>query len=138
LVHLLRELACELDRLDVRAEGAAEDAFEDTLQPLLDSAQHHYDAAEGTPRAGARSAVTAAIAQAASSRGRAAALGTAATVSTPSATMSMRSGAERTRVTTRGRRPSAATGASSGPRTNSRAARGSRQVTSSQPAASAA
>src|SRR5438093_568269 len=71
-----------LGRLDVRAESAAEDAFEDTLQPLLDSPQHHYDAAEGTPRAGARSAVTAAIAQAASSRGSAAALGTAATVST--------------------------------------------------------
>src|SRR3954468_16402525 len=82
LVHLLRELARELDRLDVRAEGAAEDTFEDALQPLLDSSQHHYDAAEGTPRAGARSAVTAAIAQAASSSGSAAALGTAATVST--------------------------------------------------------
>src|SRR6476661_6448384 len=82
LVHLLRELACELDRLDVGAEGAAEDSFEDALQPLLDSPQHHYDAGEVTPSAGARSAVTAAIAQAARRSGRAAALGTAATVST--------------------------------------------------------
>src|SRR5207302_3743599 len=82
LVHLLRELARELDRLDVGAEGAAEDALEDLLQPLLDSPQHHQVVAEGTPKPGARSAVTAAIAQAARSSGSAAALGTAPTVST--------------------------------------------------------
>ncbi len=39
LVHLLGELASELDRLDVGSEGAAEDALEEALDLALDGAQ---------------------------------------------------------------------------------------------------
>ena len=41
LVHLLRELARELDGLDVRPEGAAEDTLEEGLDLLFDRPQHH-------------------------------------------------------------------------------------------------
>ena len=41
VVHLLRELARELDRLDVRPEGAAEDALEEGLDLLLDCPEDH-------------------------------------------------------------------------------------------------
>ncbi len=40
IVHLLHELARELDRLYVRAKGAPEDAFEETFDLGLDRAQH--------------------------------------------------------------------------------------------------
>ena len=40
IVHLLHELARELDRLDMRAEGAPEDALEETFDLGLDRAQH--------------------------------------------------------------------------------------------------
>jgi hypothetical protein len=39
LVHLLRELARQLDRLYVGAEGAAEDALEEALDLAFDGAQ---------------------------------------------------------------------------------------------------
>ena len=40
VVHLLDELACDLDGLDVRAEGAAEHPLEEGLDPVLDAAKH--------------------------------------------------------------------------------------------------
>ena len=40
IVHLLHELARKLDRLDMRAEGAPEDALEETFDLGLDRAQH--------------------------------------------------------------------------------------------------
>ena len=39
LVHLLRELAGELDGLDVRPEGAAEDPLEEAFDLLLDGSE---------------------------------------------------------------------------------------------------
>ena len=39
VVHLLHELARELDRLDVRAERAPERAFDEGLQAMLDAAE---------------------------------------------------------------------------------------------------
>ena len=42
VVHLLDELACELDRLDVRAERAAEDALEERLELRFDGAEHGH------------------------------------------------------------------------------------------------
>ena len=39
VVHLLRQLPCQLDRLHVRAEGAAEDALDERLDPVLDAPQ---------------------------------------------------------------------------------------------------
>ena len=36
VVHLLRELAGELDRLDVRPEGTAEDPLEERFDLLFD------------------------------------------------------------------------------------------------------
>ena len=36
VLHLLDQLARELDRLDVRPKGAAEDALEQALDPVLD------------------------------------------------------------------------------------------------------
>jgi hypothetical protein len=42
VVHLLRQLAGELDRLDVRAERAAEEALEQPLDLLLDVPQHRH------------------------------------------------------------------------------------------------
>jgi hypothetical protein len=41
IVHLLRELAGELDGLDVRAKRAAEDPLEQGLDLSLDCAQNH-------------------------------------------------------------------------------------------------
>ena len=41
VVHLLRELARELDRLDVRPERAPEDALEERLDLLLDCPEDH-------------------------------------------------------------------------------------------------
>jgi hypothetical protein len=38
VVHLLRQLAGQLDRLDVGAEGTAEDAFEERLELVFDAA----------------------------------------------------------------------------------------------------
>ena len=40
VVHLLRELARELDGLDVRSERTPEDPFEQGLDLVLDLAQH--------------------------------------------------------------------------------------------------
>jgi hypothetical protein len=34
-VHLLRQLAGDLDGLDLRREGTAEDPFDEALDPLL-------------------------------------------------------------------------------------------------------
>ena len=42
VVHLLHELARQLDRLDVRAEGATEDAFEQALDLRFDGAQDSH------------------------------------------------------------------------------------------------
>ena len=42
VIHLLGELAGELDRLDVRAKGATEHALEQGLQRVLDSAQYAH------------------------------------------------------------------------------------------------
>ena len=59
LVHLLRELAGELDGLHVRSEGAAEDALEEALDLALDGAQDAHCGsgrlpAKGSGRSGAR------------------------------------------------------------------------------------
>ena len=42
VVHLLRELARQLDRLDVSPERAAEDALEERLDLLLDVSEHGH------------------------------------------------------------------------------------------------
>jgi hypothetical protein len=42
VVHLLRELARQLDRLDVRSEGAPEHAFEQALDLRFDAAEHGH------------------------------------------------------------------------------------------------
>jgi hypothetical protein len=39
-VHLLGQLASDLDRLDAGTEGAAEDAFDETLNPGFEVAQN--------------------------------------------------------------------------------------------------
>ena len=49
VVHLLDELARQLDRLDVRPERAAEDPLEEAFDLLLDAAEDAH-AAEGFPR----------------------------------------------------------------------------------------
>ena len=41
VVHLLRELARELDGLDVRLEGTAEHALDERFDLVLDSAENH-------------------------------------------------------------------------------------------------
>src|SRR5205823_7417727 len=86
VVHLLGQLARELDGLDVRAERPAEDALEQRLDLLLDRPEDHGSAVT-LPRAGAnqRSRATAAapaVTHAAATSGHAVAEGTTATVST--------------------------------------------------------
>ena len=42
IVHLLRELACKLDGLDMRSESASEDALEQRLDLLLDIPENRH------------------------------------------------------------------------------------------------
>jgi hypothetical protein len=48
-VHLLRQLAGDLDRLDLRGEGTAEDALDEAFYALFDVSQD----ADGLLRSGA-------------------------------------------------------------------------------------
>ena len=41
IVHLLRELPCELDGLHVRAKGASEDTLEEGFDLSLECAENH-------------------------------------------------------------------------------------------------
>ena len=50
LVHLLRELAGQLDRLHVRPERAPEHALEEAFDLLLDGAEDAHAAGESFPR----------------------------------------------------------------------------------------
>jgi hypothetical protein len=53
VVHLLRQLARELDGLDMRAKRASEDALDEGLDPVFDAAKdvHWRDGANCAPRA---------------------------------------------------------------------------------------
>ena len=78
VVHLLRELARQLDRLDVGAEGTAEDALEQRLDLALDRAEHAHrpkgnSGSSGVTRASARRAPQ--VSQTAPTAGSAAILG---------------------------------------------------------------